>query len=879
MSFFTVVLLSTTLWAQSTFKGKVVDAETGETIPGASVLEQGTTNGTSTDIDGNFALQLSGKGKLVVGSIGYADKVILFDVAKGTNLGTIVLAVDAEALEEVVVVGRGLIDIVKDRQTPIAATTIKAELIQEKLGNLEFPEALKGVPSVHTMNTGGYGDGSYTVRGFDQANVLVMINGQPVNDMEWGGVYWSNWSGLADVASVIQQQRGLGSSKIGIPSVGGTTNIVTKAADRKEGGFVKGTIANDGFLKTTTSYNSGMNKNGWAISALLSYWKGDGYMQATEGQGGTYFLSVGYKPSEKHSFNFMVTGAPQQHQQDYREKISDYEKYGYRYNSNWGYKDGKVFTFATNYYHKPIANLNWDWKLSDKVKLSTVAYGSWGIGGGTGSFGKAFYELPDDENGHIKVDEAVKANQNLSWSGVDGRSNYWNGKKVVTERGNGTVLRSSMNQHSWYGLLSSLDIKFNDHLTLNTGLDLRTYTGKHFRVINDLLGADAYFDDTNINNAGVFVSDGISRNALKASDIINAEKVDRNFDSHVRWTGWFGQIEYKNENISTFLQGALSRQSYMRQEFFEVPDSKSKTDWNGITGGNIKAGINWKINTKNNVFVNTGYFSRQPFFAAIFPDKYTPKANNRYDIKNETITSLEGGYAFNSLYFRGVLNVYYSKWDNRYKTFSANDAAGNRQSARTYIGEVHQGIELELTGHPTSNLDLYGMLSYGDWVYSGNGEATLYDYYGKPIPGSSANLYLDGIETGGSPQFQTRLGFKYKVIPGLSIDADWYYNAKNFSSIDAKRFSRKGSENLEMPSYSTFDGGISYKLNFDKGFAKSLNFRLNVNNIFDTLYIARGYSNYSSDKDSKNNWKGINKKNKVEFGYGTTWNFSATLKF
>lgn len=901
ISFIAVMLFATSVWAQSTFTGTVVDAETGEGIPGASVLQQGTTNGVATEIDGSFSLTLSGKGSISISFIGYTNKVVSFDANAGkTNLGTISLTLDSQTLDEVVVIGSGLIDLVKDRQTPIAATTIKADVIQERLGNLEFPEILKGVPSVHSMNTGGYGDGSYTVRGFSQANILVLINGQPVNDMEWGGVYWSNWSGLSDVASVIQQQRGLGSSKIGIPSVGGTTNIVVRAADKAKGGLFKVTSGNDGFVKTTASYNSGMNDNGWAVSALLSYWRGDGYMDATPGKGGTYFLSMGYKPSEKHSFNFTVTGAPQQHLQDYRESISTYEKYGYKYNSNWGYRNGELFSFSTNYYHKPIANFNWDWKISDKTTLSTVVYGSWGYGGGTGTFGVPHYRAPKDKNGQIKVDDIVKANQGekgllmlwnrkkkqmddkavMPWNADasgDSRNKYWNGKRVVTPYGGGTVLRSSMNNHSWYGMLSSLDIKLNDKWKLNTGVDLRTYNGKHYRVLNDLLGSDAYYENVDVNSIGVFVNQGISKNPLKVKDMQNAQKLNRNFDANVQWAGFFGQIEYSDDNISSFIQGSVSNQSYQRDEFFEVPSHQGSTDWSNIWGGNIKAGINWKINENNNTFVNAGYFSRQPFHSSLYPFRYTSRANELQDVNNEQIMSLEGGYAYHSYFFNAILNVYYSKWSDRYVSFNADDAAGTRRRAHTYIDEVHKGVELELNAKPTDNLELFGMLSYGKWLYGGTANAKLYDELGKLIPGSDVKLYLNDIEVGGSPQFQTRLGAKYKIAKGLSVDADWYHNAENYSNINATRFTKEGNKNLKMPSYSTIDMGISYRLNFVNN--KSLSFRLNVNNLFDELYIARGYSNYAADKDSANNWKGINKKNTVEFGFGRTWNISATFKF
>lgn len=889
LSILVIMLLGLVASAQTKYRGKVVDSASGESIPGAIVVEKGTSNGTSSDIDGNFVITINGAGTISISYIGYKTREIKITPSR-TNLGRIEMAEDASTLGEVVVVGSSLIDIVKDRQTPIAATTLTGPQVIEKMGNLDFPEALKGVPSVHTINNSGYGDASFTVRGFDQANVLVLINGQPVNDMEWGGIYWSNWAGVADVASVVQQQRGLGSSKIGISSVGGTTNIVTKAADRQQGGSLKLVTGNDGYFKSSVSYDSGLQGK-WAISALLSYWRGNGYVDYTPGQGGTYFLSIGYKLNDHHSFNFTTTGAPQVHGQGYRESINTYEKYGRKYNSNWGYRDGKPFSFSTNFYHKPIANFNWDWTINDKTTLSTVVYGSWGYGGGTGTFGTPHYKIPDDENGLIKVDDLVRANMGETvdkipvtpaWDGskLDNRNGYWSGKRIVTQRGGGTVLRSSMNNHSWYGLLSSLDAKVGEHWTLNAGVDLRTYVGKHYRVINDLLGADAYYENVDVNSAGVFVSDVVSLNPLAVSEMQNAQKVNRNFDSHVAWTGLFGQVEYNNEHVSAFVQGSVSSQFYKRHEYFEVPTSEQWTKWSNRIGGNIKGGVNWKINRQNNIFLNAGYFSRQPFFSSIYPNSYTPRANEmQKGIKNEGITSVEGGYIYNSAFARVALNAYFTQWKDRYQSFSA-DVSGERRQARTYVDQVHAGVELETTVHPTSFLDLFGMISYGSWKYGSTAVANIYDNQNRPVEGEKPRLFLDNVPIGGAPQFQTRLGMKAYIIKGLSADLNWYFNDRNYAQINAVSYQKEGTNNLKLPSYSTLDGGISYRYSFkETSPIRGLSFRLNVNNILDTKYIARGSSNIAADKNADNNWKGINKKNTVAFGYGRTWSLSASMTF
>ncbi|ULT23964.1 hypothetical protein KUH03_33330 [Sphingobacterium sp. E70] len=160
------------------------------------------------------------------------------------------------------------------------------------------------------------------------------MNGQPVNGMDNGRVYWSNWSGLTDIASLVQIQRGLGSSKLAISSVGGTINFVTKSTDMKEGGFVRTTVGNDMLMKGTVGYSTGMMKNGFAVSAMFTHWSGDGYVNGTQGQGQNYFLSVGYKASDKHNFNLMVTGAPQWHNQGFTSTLDNYLKNGRRYNSN-----------------------------------------------------------------------------------------------------------------------------------------------------------------------------------------------------------------------------------------------------------------------------------------------------------------------------------------------------------------------------------------------------------------------------------------------------------------------------------------------------------------------------------------------------------------
>lgn len=94
------------LWAMAqnvTVKGVVKDAS-GESIPGANVLQVGSTNGTITDFDGNFTIKVPANASLKISFVGYVDKVV---AVKGQTKMEIILKEDAQALEEVVVVGYG----------------------------------------------------------------------------------------------------------------------------------------------------------------------------------------------------------------------------------------------------------------------------------------------------------------------------------------------------------------------------------------------------------------------------------------------------------------------------------------------------------------------------------------------------------------------------------------------------------------------------------------------------------------------------------------------------------------------------------------------------------------------------------------------------
>ncbi|MDZ7691491.1 MAG: TonB-dependent receptor [Balneolaceae bacterium] len=168
----------------------------------------------------------------------------------------------------------------------------------------------------------------------------------------------------------------------------------------------------------------------------------------------------------------------------------------------------------------------------------------------------------------------------------------------------------------------------------------------------------------------------------------------------------------------------MSNQGYQREDFFDQPGNALSEEKN-VLGGYVKGGANYNINDRHNVFANAGFISRQPLFDAVFPG-FQNEINP--DLQNEKITSFELGYGYNSYWLDVSLNMYSTVWGNRFIESSFPNQQGTFGTAQfDDVDQRHNGIELETTVRPIENLTLEGMLSIGDWKYTNNFNATLFD--------------------------------------------------------------------------------------------------------------------------------------------------------
>lgn len=895
-----VMLTAGTAFSQGKISGTVVDAELNSPLSGVNVVVKGTSAGVATDADGKFSIKTtSSNGELVLTYIGYDKKTVKFTSA--SDLGVIKLATVSNQLDEVVV-KTNVVDIAKDRRTPVAASTLKAAQIQERLGNQEFPELLNTTPSVYaTKGGGGFGDGRINIRGFANENIAVMINGMPVNDMENGQVYWSNWAGLSDVTSAMQVQRGLGSSKLAIASVGGTINILTKSSDMKKGGTINVGVSNNNYLKTLAAYNTGMMGK-WSSSVLLSRTAGNMYFDGSKFEGYNYYIAFGFKPNDKHDFQYTFTGAPQWHHQNFANPISDYLRYSgdsepnRTYNSNWGYLNGQEFTSARNFYSKPIMSLNHDWKINSKMKLSSVFYASWGRGGGTGALGsingKNIFQLPKSSDGLIRFDDIVSWNQGNTVADF-GANNTFPAGAGVNRSNNGITMRANINSHDWYGVLSNFNHKINENLNYSVGVDGRYYYGYHPGVVTNLLGATGYLERGDLNQPAGYLVGSVydptpSFNPFVKAVKSSADIVNRNYDGEVKWMGVFGQIEYSKDKISTFFQGSFSNQAYQRIDNWVVDGVTSQngkvvnreTGFKSLNGYNVKAGLNYNLNELHNVFGNVGYYERQPFFGAVYPSNRQVLNPN---LTNEKVFSSELGYGFKNNNLKINFNLYRTSWKDRWQR---RTTTGTNFAEIEGITQIHMGAEFDANYKVNNFLTLEGMFSYGDWKYQGNATGQEFDLNYNPTGGVST-LNLDGVRVGDAAQTTASLGAFVQATKSLKFNALWRYVDRLYSRIDVNTFvvdasgnytnSQAANGTLLLPSYQLFDLGASYKMELSNN--QSLLISSNIFNLFDTYYISEATTSRHVDSTTTQTYKGLDVRNQVFFGFGRTWNVALTYRF
>lgn len=869
-----MVMFTAASFAQGTITGKVIEADYGEALIGATVVIDGTTTGTVTSLDGVFNFDVApGTYTLVISYIGYNTKNVQAIVTDGKteNIGRIKMEASSFALEGVNIMA----DRAKDRETPVAISNITKKEIVDRLGSRDIPLILNMTPSVYaTAQGGGAGDARINVRGFNQNNVAIMINGVPVNDMENGWVYWSNWDGISDATASIQMQRGLSAVNLATPSIGGTMNIITSPAEMKKGVSGRFELGSGNFMKSTVTAHTGIINEKFAASVSLVRKVGSGVIDGTWTDSYAYYMGASYNVNKNNRLEVYVMGAPQRHGQNlYKQNIATYDKefasslmsydtsafgsfveQGRVYNQNWSpvnssyqgkqswngnndhsrYSNNFINT-RENFFHKPLANLNWYVQWSDKISQFTTVYYSGGKGGGTGTYGSMYRR---DGNGVLGGEDykfyygpgpwSYDLNEEIAANSGQIDSVYIDKEYIEREDGESVgILRNSRNNQYTIGAISKVRIEWSKTLRTTVGIDWRTAKIEHYREVRDLLGGDFFYNDADEFNPNMKAALG--------------DKIVYNFTNKVNWLGGFIQGEYHTSVMTAYITAGYSIISYQHNNHFikstDDPNKELSIKSDNIGGYQVKGGISYRLSETVSIFGNGGIVSKVPILDAVINDRTYALIK---DPSNEIFISTELGLNFrsNDHKFNANINLYRTNWNNRLITDPYFDQVGDDDGLFIIsdMDAIHQGVELDFAIKPNKYFRLDGAISIGDWKTTNNPTASL-EYYETGID-TSFTVYAKDLKTGDAPQ--TQMAFSATISPtsgmyfifSLRHYADFYadWNVVNRIDPDDK------AQSWKTPAYSVVDLHAGYVLPFDSD-KYTVEIFAHVFNLFNTLYI------------------------------------------
>jgi TonB-linked SusC/RagA family outer membrane protein len=309
MAFCTTMLLAQTV----TVKGTVIGSEDGLPIIGAYVLEQGTQNGTSTDVDGNFVITVPKLATLVVSSVGFHDRVV---PVQGRQIINVSLAPETINLDEVMVVAYGT---VKKGSYSGSATVVKQDAMKDA-PVVSFESVLAGkAPGVQVASFSGQpgAQADISIRGFGSFNAgnapLYVIDGVPATSGDWasGNMSTSAMSYLnpSDIESITVLKDAAAASLYGSRASNGVILITTKKG--KSG-------------KLTSTFKA---------SAGFSYFAYDNYPLASDAQMEELHRQAWYNYGERNPSKWKSYGSLDNYTAAMVEKYypaRDYDKYIYR---------------------------------------------------------------------------------------------------------------------------------------------------------------------------------------------------------------------------------------------------------------------------------------------------------------------------------------------------------------------------------------------------------------------------------------------------------------------------------------------------------------------------------------------------------------------
>jgi iron complex outermembrane recepter protein len=767
-----------------TLEGRVVDSATNEPLQGATILETGTTNGTSTDQNGIFSLNLlSQNNTITVSFVGYRTTEITFSDPET------VLMIELE--QQAILSGEVFVRALRvDDSTPIAYSNISREQIDSRNLGQDIPMLIGTSTSVVSSSDAGAGIG-YTdmrIRGVDQARINVTVNGIPLNDSESHGVFWVNMPDFASSTQNIQIQRGVGTSTQGAGAFGASMNMQTALMKPDAYGEITLGAGSYGTQKANVQLGSGIMENGWQFEGRLSKIESNGYMDRAESDLRSFYLSAA-----RHGDRSLLkadifsgqqvtyqawNGVPEPILNNDAAQLDDYitnlflgSEDAQRWQNNLGNRRFNEYTYENQVdnYQQDHYQLHYSYRLQENWTANTSLHYT---------YGRGYFEQ-------------FRNNDRLSTYSI---SPVIVGDEVI-ERSD--LIRRRWLDNHFYGAIFSTQYEHENRWDLILGGGYNEYDGDHFgEVIWARFAGDSDLGDRYYDNNGF--------------------KTDFNIYSKLNYYFTPELNAYADLQYRTVTYRFLGLR--VDGETGEVSDV---TQREGISFLNPKIGLVYRFSEGQRAFASFSVGGKEPTRR----DYVDSSLDSRPD--PERLYDYELGYAGRFNRIELGINLYYMQYrDQLILTGEVNDV-GN--TVRENVPDSYRaGIEFQAGAELTDRFNWNGNITFS------RNKIDEYEYF------------LDDFDQGGQ-QRQVFENVDIALSPGTIANSIFTYQLGNLTAgWTSKYVSRQFLDNTQTQSRSIDPYWVN-NLNFSYEFAEVLFVRnltasLQINNVLNKKYVSNGYT-------------------------------------
>jgi hypothetical protein len=902
-------------------KGVVVDSKTQKPLQSVVVTIQNTTLMKLTSLDGTFLIEnvSAGNQLLEVKSDGYTRQLLSIDVVENQilDLGVIVF-------EE---------DITMEQQLSLITIT-ENDLGDDNSGSENTAGLLQASRDAFQQTAAfNWGQARFRVRGLDNEHATTMINGIAMNKLYDGRPQWSNWGGLNDATRNQEFTMGSKPSDYTFGGALGTQEINTRASHYRPGSRISMSGTNTNYSwRTMGTHASGMNQNGWAyVISASRRWAQEGHFEGTDYSANSLFASVEKKINSKHSLNLTSIYAQNSRGKNSPNTQEVNDLMGIKYNSYWGYQDGKIRNSRDKDVEEPITMLSHFWKISTKTTLNTnVAYQVGRISNsrlenplGNNPDPTYYRKLPsyylNNPDSYVEVEQpdgsfitenpsAVLAGQEfLNNSQINWNSMYIANQNTATGE-SAFILSEQRNDDEQFSANSLLNSTLSDNIILNAGVSFKKLKSHNYAVVTDLLGGDYLL---NVDRFFLGENSQFDLNNPNAQ-IGEGGTFGYNYNLFANVADAFTQFKFSYSNVDFYLAQTFSRTDFQREGLYRsgnyATNSFGKSKIEVFENYGFKGGVTFKLTGRHLLDFNGVYMTKAPTLRSSF---YNARRSNEFtpDLQSESVVSADASYIIRTPKLKARLTGYYTKIQNSTEIafFYAENIGDNDGDEDSFVTEIATGVEKQNLGaelgleyQVTATIKLTGAASYGQYTYSDNanlktsddnlaslGQSPLKDFgtaYLKDYrqPGMPQQAYSFGIEYR-DPNFWW-IGANVNYLDDSYISVSKIMRTDNFSIDDNTGISYPGAtaetvrealrqEKFDPITLVNLTGGKSWRLS--KKSRDTFGFFASVNNLFNIKYKTGGFE--QSRKATYVDLMADNANNSPSFGpryfYGYTRTF------